>query len=263
MMASDAVKLANHAALLIKDLPAATREALCFALDQPEATASSVLACVTQPGTVDQVRKLLALASFLDSAGRFERVALMLRAAQAMDTVHREGQAIDLVWTGPNPPRSALFRTEQTLLDLIRNATKSLLVVTFAAYKVESVRDALADALDRGVHVKLVIELAEDDGGAVNFSPLHALKERGESRMDVYAWPVDKRPKTSTGKAGALHAKCAVADDDVLLVSSANLTAYALELNMELGVLVTRGDAPRRVKEHFEELVRRGTLERI
>ena len=32
---------------------------------------------------------------------------------------------------------------------------------------------------------------------------------------------------------------------------------------MELGVLVTRGDAPRRVKEHFEELVRRGVLEMV
>ena len=180
-----------------------------------------------------------------------------------MDALHSKGESIDLVWTGPNPPRSSLFRTEQTLLDLIRNARKSLLVVTFAAYRVDSVREALADALDRGVHVRLVIELDESEGGGVSISPLRALQARGDDRMTVYAWPADQRPKAESGKSGSLHAKCAVADDDVLLVSSANLTAYALELNMELGVLVTRGDAPRRVKEHFDELVRRGVLEKV
>ena len=90
-----------------------------------------------------------------------------------------------------------------------------------------------------------------------------ALSAQGDERIEVYAWPVDKRPKLPGGGLGILHAKCAVADDDVLLVGSANLTAYSLELNMELGLLVTRGDAPRRVKEHFDELVRRGTLQRV
>jgi len=180
-----------------------------------------------------------------------------------MDSLHRDGESIDLVWTGPNPPRSALFRTEQTLLDLIRNAERTLLIVTYAAYRVDAVRIALADALDRDVYVKLVVELGEEDGGGVSFSPLHALKKRCESRMAIYAWPLDRRPKTLDGKQGSLHAKCAVADDDVLLVSSANLTSYALELNMELGVLVTGGDAPRRVREHFEELIRRGILQSL
>jgi phosphatidylserine/phosphatidylglycerophosphate/cardiolipin synthase-like enzyme len=43
-------------------------------------------------------------------------------------------------------------------------------------------------------------------------------------------------------------------------VSSANLTAFALELNMELGVLVRGGPAPRRVREHFDRMIRAGIL---
>jgi len=263
MISVEAAELGRQAARLVKDLPAVTRDSLVLALERPDATADSVTACVAHSATADQVRRLLALASVLQGSVRFQQLALMLRAACAMDSLHREGESIDLVWTGPNPPRSALFRTEQTLLDLIRNARKNLLVVTFAAYRVDPVREALEDALDRGVHVKLVIELDESEGGGVSVSPLRALQARGDNRMAVYAWPADKRPRSTSGQSGSLHAKCAVADDDVLLVSSANLTAYALELNMELGVLVTRGDAPRRVKEHFEELVRRGVLEMV
>jgi hypothetical protein len=78
-----------------------------------------IAACVAHPSTVEQLRRLLVLASGLDAAHRFEELALMLRAACEMDALHRTGETIDLVWTGPNPPRSALFRTEQTLLDLI------------------------------------------------------------------------------------------------------------------------------------------------
>ncbi len=109
----------------------------------------------------------------------------------------------------------------------------------------------------------LVIEPEKSDGGGASVDTVEALRAQGDERMAVYAWPADKRPRAEGGRAGTLHAKCAVADDDVLLVSSANLTAYALEFNMELGVLVTRGDAPRRVKEHFDELVRRGVLEKV
>jgi len=261
MSGVDTSKLARQIARLLKDLPAVTREGLVLALERPDATAETVSACVSHPATAEQVRRLLARASVLQEDGRFQQLALMVRAACEMDSLHREGHSIDLVWTGPNPPRSALFRTEQTLLDLIRSAKKNLLIVTFAAYRVDVVREALENALDRGVHVKLVIELDEAEGGGVSVSPLRALQSRGDNRIAVYAWPADKRPRSLSGQTGSLHAKCAVADDDVLLVSSANLTAYALELNMELGVLVTRGDAPRRVKEHFEELVRRGVLQ--
>jgi phosphatidylserine/phosphatidylglycerophosphate/cardiolipin synthase-like enzyme len=76
----------------------------------------------------------------------------------------------------------------------------------------------------------------------------------------VYVWPRDKRPTDAAGRYGSLHAKCTVADTDAILISSANLTAYALALNMELGLLVRGGDLPGRVVGHLRRLVGEGVL---
>ena len=48
----------------------------------------------------------------------------------------------------------------------------------------------------------------------------------------TYRWPLERRPRDDEGRHGSLHAKCAVADRELLLISSANLTHYALSLNM-------------------------------
>ena len=63
------------------------------------------------------------------------------------------------------------------------------------------------------------------------------------------------------GKAtGVLHAKAVVVDGEVALVSSANLTAAALDRNIELGLLVRGGGIPRRLEAHFAELRAGGVL---
>jgi len=54
-----------------------------------------------------------------------------------------------------------------------------------------------------------------------------------------------------------------LADGRILLVSSANLTGYAMTLNMEMGLLVRGGDAPQRVEKHLLCLVEQGVFERI
>ncbi|MFI5298708.1 MAG: hypothetical protein ACHREM_11475 [Polyangiales bacterium] len=49
-------------------------------------------------------------------------------------------------------------------------------------------------------------------------------------------------------------------DDEALLVSSANLTGFALSLNMELGVILRGGELPRRVRRHFDGLFAAGVF---
>ncbi len=60
-----------------------------------------------------------------------------------------------------------------------------------------------------------------------------------------------------------MHAKVAVADRRVLLVSSANLTQSGVSKNIEAGVLVRGGHAPQRVAEHIGELRTMGVLRRL
>ena len=57
-----------------------------------------------------------------------------------------------------------------------------------------------------------------------------------------------------------LHAKVIVADHRDALVTSANLTMYAMDLNMEMGVRVLGAPAAS-IADHFDLLIAKGTLQ--
>jgi len=76
----------------------------------------------------------------------------------------------------------------------------------------------------------------------------------------VYAWPMAERAKDGRGRHGTLHAKFAVADRQRLLVSSANLTEFAFNLNIELGVLLTGGSAPAEAAAHLDRMIQLGVF---
>ena len=73
-------------------------------------------------------------------------------------------------------------------------------------------------------------------------------------------WPKENRKADASGKLGILHVKCVVGDGRWLFLSSANLTKYAFSLNMELGVLITGGEAPRQIEQVFEEMIQGKSL---
>jgi phosphatidylserine/phosphatidylglycerophosphate/cardiolipin synthase-like enzyme len=60
-----------------------------------------------------------------------------------------------------------------------------------------------------------------------------------------------------------MHAKLAVADRRVLLVTSANLTQSGVGKNIEAGLLVRGGTAPIRAAEHVDALCQSGCLTRL
>ena len=167
------------------------------------------------------------------------------------------------MWTGPNPETLPLRRTDQSLLDVINAARISLTIVTFAAYRVPAIADALVRAAQREVRIRIIIESAQSSEGKIAYEAIDALGPIVSRVAAVYVWPIDKRSVDHQGRHGSLHAKCAVADDAVLFVSSANLTTYALTLNMELGHLIRGGMAPRAVADDFSRLIAHGVLEGI
>ena len=67
----------------------------------------------------------------------------------------------------------------------------------------------------------------------------------------LYAWT----QKADSFAGGRVHAKVAVADDKLCFITSANLTGYAMEKNMEAGVLLTGGHVPRLLHDHLRALV--------
>ena len=100
--------------------------------------------------------------------------------------------------------------------------------MTFAAYKIPVLNDAVLAAARRGVEISFIFE--SSDAGKVSFDAATALGQELKSLCDIYVWPPAKRPRYAAGRHGSLHAKCAVADTDAVLVSSANLTEYAVAL---------------------------------
>lgn len=189
-----------------------------------------------------------------------ESLAWGMRAAHGVDENHRRGRSVELVWTGPAPRGTTLRRTDQVLLDMVRTAEHTLHVVTFAAYRIPVVKEAMLRAAKRGVAVTLIFESPDASAGKTAFAGLDALGDELRSLSEIYLWPLEKRPKDSAGKHGSLHAKCAVADEEVLFVSSANLTEYALNLNMEMGLLVRGGELPGRAAGHLRRLVEEGVF---
>ena len=189
-------------------------------------------------------------------------VSLVLSGAFHAVTMERAKNRVELVWSGPAALRSPLRSTEPALLELLNSARDSVYLVTFAAYKVPAIAAAVSAALGRGVRVVFVLENDESSDGKVSFDPLPYLGGAQMASIEVYEWPLSKRGRDDRGRHGTLHAKFAVADRTRMLVSSANLTEHAFNLNLELGVMVTGSDAARQAVEHIDTLIFEGVLQR-
>lgn len=198
------------------------------------------------------------LRAWLQAAGDPSRLADLLEVALSASEAERVSQQVSLVWTGPQLTGRTLRRTEQGLLEVIQAARNELWIVTFAAYRVGSIVQALHAALERGVRVWLVAESADASDGKLTFDAASALGREVLDRATVLTWPRDRRPVDGAGRTGSLHAKCATADDRIAFVSSANLTEYAMHLNIELGVLIEDGPLPAALGNHFRGLLHTG-----
>ena len=150
-------------------------------------------------------------------------------------------------------------RVDQVLYELIDHARTEVWLVSYVAYGADRAVNALSAAAARGVQIRLILELASESGGKLAFDTAKQLKAQLPS-ASFYYWPLVNRSVDSSGRHGILHAKCLISDKSAALSSSANLTDYALELNLELGWLVRGGDIPRQLAEHFAQLVVRQEL---
>ena len=257
--------IAEEAERLARSLSASVAEGIAVRLeggDGPDwgTLRSRVVQAVPSP----HQRSLVV--AFLDrwrsEAGEIppQAVAAALHTAVLADRQRREGQSVELVWTGPDVGVVPLRRTEQVVLQVIDSASERLLVVSYAVFNVPRIREALIRAADRGVAIHVVVESPDRIAGRNAYSTLAALGPTVAGRCGVYLWPIEERFKGGAGKPGLLHVKCAVADGRWLFLSSANLTEQAFSINMELGVLITGGTTPAQVEGHFGKMIESGDL---
>ncbi|MBN1170617.1 MAG: DISARM system phospholipase D-like protein DrmC [Micromonosporaceae bacterium] len=158
-------------------------------------------------------------------------------------------QQVELVVSGPASAAAPVRATAAVLVDLIAAANRELLLVTYSARPYPPVIAALQAALLRGVGVDIVVETLAGAGSALSGTE-PAAAFAGLSGIRLWHWPADTRPSPGA----KMHAKLAVADRQILFVSSVNLTQSGVEHSLETGVVIHGGTGPDRAVDHFRRL---------
>jgi phosphatidylserine/phosphatidylglycerophosphate/cardiolipin synthase-like enzyme len=186
----------------------------------------------------------------LTGAGLALAVRAGLRARRA-----RDATASRPVWTGPGSKGEQRLTAAQ-LVGLIGSASERVLVVSYAAYTVPEIADALAAAVPRCRTVDAVFETTEDSSGAYSGPTKPFAAVPGLRR---WRWPAVARPDGGA----ALHAKLLVVDGRRALIGSANLTDRALHKNLEAGLLVRDPDVAAALEHHVRQLMVAGILRQV
>lgn len=186
-----------------------------------------------------------------------KELAAALRGASTVASLLEEREQTQMVWTGPQTEFVASRHTSQVLMEVIKTAKSNLFMTSFVAYKIDKIVKALNDAVTEGVKIGILLEMSTKDGGKVDIDSLDIFKKNVPA-VEIYTWRLDSN--SDTDWSGTVHAKCAVADGKTAFITSANLTAAALERNMELGVLFRGGRIPDKLSRHLEALVATGVI---
>jgi len=166
--------------------------------------------------------------------------------------------SVDTVWSGPGSHHVPMRATAVVLADIVRQALRELLLMTYSAKPHQPLSEALGAAVSRGVAVSVVVETLQGAGSALSGDEPYRTFV-GVPGIKLWHWPTSQRTKPEA----KMHAKLAVADRRVLLVTSANLTQSGVAKNIEAGLLIRGGTAPVRAAEHVDALRSSGNLVRL
>jgi phosphatidylserine/phosphatidylglycerophosphate/cardiolipin synthase-like enzyme len=193
----------------------------------------------------------------------WEALSWVLAAAFATHYRWQAQRHEEHLWSGPSPANKIPGRRiDQALYDLIANAKREILMVTFAAAKIDRLVGVLWKAGQGGVRIRLILEFEQTSEGQLSYDALKAFPAALIGSSEIYYWPVEKRERNQAGRPGKLHAKVAIVDE-IALVSSANLTDDAFNRNLELGIMVRSSEFISSTKRYFESLIAEGTLKRL
>jgi cardiolipin synthase A/B len=237
-------------------------QAVCSALNNaPEPMeGSALIASMPATNNNDAAHCLVNVIRESESVLPWKALGASLELCSSILSLWQQQHFIELLWSGPTPgSQIPARRIDQVFYDLISSSKREILLVTFAAYKIHRLTDALVEALKRGVRVRLILEFEESSQGQLSMDALNAFPEFVRQQSEIYYWPIDRRERNSFGKPGKLHAKVAVIDDRAVL-TSANLTDDAFSRNCELGILFSDSEILERIRWHFDSLCADGTL---
>jgi phosphatidylserine/phosphatidylglycerophosphate/cardiolipin synthase-like enzyme len=178
---------------------------------------------------------------------------------------------VEIVATGPQVTGVANRDTSVVVSDLFSRAQKSVVVVGYAVYQGRKVFEALSKRMTErpDLNVRMYLDITRKPGDT---SIESELVKRFCYQFRSTQWPPGARlpeiyydPRSATldrSKAAALHAKCIVADDEHVFVSSANFTQAGQNRNIELGLLLSSRLVGERISGFFRHLCEHEVLRR-
>lgn len=203
-------------------------------------------------------------------AGRGVNAAAVAGWLEAIESASVRTAPPDLVWSGPEVPGLHARSTRRVYEDLVELSTTSVIASTFAFFDGPRAFDVLARRMEKvpNLKVALFLNIQRRRGDTTDGEQLvRQFTDRfwrtdwpGSARPDVY---YDPRSLSPDGPEGVLHAKCMIVDDEMLFVTSANLTEAALDRNIELGLLVRDRTLAVAAGNRFRGLIERGLLSQL
>lgn len=221
------------------------------------------------------VRSVLAISQraedIVEGLCELERLGIVGSAAAAWLRTILEGASRtvrpDLVWSGPEVSGLHARDTRRVFEELLSSARHSVWASTYAFFDGPKAFQVLAQRMDAhpGIRVTLLLNIQRKRGDTTaaeqlvrNFADhFWSVDWPGSSRPSVY---YDPRALELDGPTGVLHAKAVVVDDEIVLITSANLTEAAFDRNIELGLLVRDHALAANVSLHFRTLIAKEML---
>jgi phosphatidylserine/phosphatidylglycerophosphate/cardiolipin synthase-like enzyme len=232
-----------------------------------ERTESRLVAAHPGAGLGSRARLLLSSWMTTDPHLPGAALALALEAASARYERDLASHHVAIAVSGPLSDAMPIRLTASVAIQVIRAATRTLLVTSYAAFGIGEIVSEIGAAADRSVTVDLVLETARSSGG----------KLRGETdgrtafyelrfHPDVHLWQWANNDRRGPGgQLGSMHAKVIAADRTTALLGSANLTDNAYSDNLEIGAVIRDAWAVAGLVDHFKALMHAtdGPLERL
>lgn len=148
-----------------------------------------------------------------------------------------------------------IARTKEETLKLLSGAQKSIYLMGYwLTQHVDYVIKALEAATSRGVKIVILA-----DSEKMFADPFLSAWDKKLKSPSIYVFKASKL-RTETGDGIKMHAKTIIVDDERMMVTSANLTHYALNENIEVGVLVSGRASVSAVSKMVNSLIHNADL---
>jgi phosphatidylserine/phosphatidylglycerophosphate/cardiolipin synthase-like enzyme len=153
-------------------------------------------------------------------------------------------------------------------MELFAEAEREVLIAGYAIHHGRDVFRSLAARMDAdaALQVTMFLDIRRSPGDT---SLASEIVKRFTADFRARHWPGDRLPaiyydpralETDRTRHAALHAKCAVVDRRLALVTSANFTPAAQSKNIEVGAFIRSPRFAAHLAEHFDALIRCGSL---